>query len=199
MNPCRFAASAKLPSIKYFRRLGLTSEAFLSSYTERQTRGRLGLDFLFLRMRDDDKKSCPFLTPQGCSVYSDRPLACRLYPLGLPPPSSVNVNVPVNVAETAGVKCQVSGVREEGGKVSRWQGGKGPEGGKVKDSETLCAFASLRETSSSSFLLIREPHCQGLSSSRLWTVRQWLADQCPGDELAQGREFLEGLRAMILG
>jgi len=25
---------------------------------------------------------CPFLTNQGCSVYQDRPLRCRLYPLG---------------------------------------------------------------------------------------------------------------------
>ena len=25
---------------------------------------------------------CPFVTPQGCAIYHDRPTACRLYPLG---------------------------------------------------------------------------------------------------------------------
>jgi uncharacterized protein len=26
---------------------------------------------------------CPFVTPQGCTVYSDRPSACRYYPVGM--------------------------------------------------------------------------------------------------------------------
>jgi Fe-S-cluster containining protein len=145
------------------RRLGLSSEQFLARHTERQLRGRAGLPFLFLRMRDDDKKSCPFLTPHGCAVYSDRPLACRLYPLGFPPPAPsiqpaftpVNVNVSVNVSEI--------------------------------DFRHL-AFAE-------SFLLIREPHCQGHAASRLWTVREWLADQCPGEELDRGREFCRGVNS----
>jgi len=34
----------------------------------------------FLAKLDDD--SCTFLGPEGCSVHADRPLACRLYPLG---------------------------------------------------------------------------------------------------------------------
>ena len=25
---------------------------------------------------------CPFVTPEGCGIYHDRPTACRLYPLG---------------------------------------------------------------------------------------------------------------------
>ena len=190
------------------RRLGLSSEQFLARYTERQLRGRAGLPFLFLRMREDDKKSCPFLTPQGCAVYSDRPLACRLYPLGLPPPTPVNVNVSVNVSESKGVMA----ARCHGVKVSKTKLGvnadfedcserlkedhadKAEFPPNVKDFETLGTFAPLRETSSESFLLIREPHCQGHAASRLWTVSAWLADQCPGEELEQGREFLEGIR-----
>jgi len=34
----------------------------------------------YLRQRDDG--ACIFLGPQGCGVHPDRPLVCRLYPLG---------------------------------------------------------------------------------------------------------------------
>jgi len=34
----------------------------------------------FLRFSADD--TCPFLTAEGCGVHQDRPLVCRLYPLG---------------------------------------------------------------------------------------------------------------------
>jgi Fe-S-cluster containining protein len=36
---------------------------------------------LKLKLKDDDQKSCPFLTTQGCSVYAFRPTACRTYPV----------------------------------------------------------------------------------------------------------------------
>jgi len=36
---------------------------------------------VLLKMRVEDKK-CPFVTPEGCSVYEDRPGACRIYPIG---------------------------------------------------------------------------------------------------------------------
>jgi hypothetical protein len=32
--------------------------------------------------RTEDSDTCIFLTDKGCSVHSDRPLVCRLYPLG---------------------------------------------------------------------------------------------------------------------
>jgi Fe-S-cluster containining protein len=34
-----------------------------------------------LNMRGDAKKSCPFVTPHGCTVYLDRPWSCRIFPL----------------------------------------------------------------------------------------------------------------------
>lgn len=37
---------------------------------------------IYLGMIDDGRASCPFVTPQGCSVYPGRPAACRTYPLG---------------------------------------------------------------------------------------------------------------------
>jgi len=151
-HPLRFACGPDLPCftvccsdldlvltpydlLRLQRRLGLSSEQFLARYTERQLRGRADLPFLFLRMRDDEKKSCPFLTPQGCAVYSDRPLACRLYPLGLLPPAP-----------------EIKSGGEE-------------------------------------FKLIQEPDCQGHQQQPEWMVKEWLADQCPGEELDLGRAF----------
>jgi hypothetical protein len=31
----------------------------------------------------DDRKACPFVRPEGCIVYEDRPTSCRYYPLGV--------------------------------------------------------------------------------------------------------------------
>jgi len=36
---------------------------------------------VMLKLSDTPKNSCPFLTDSGCSVYVDRPSACRTYPL----------------------------------------------------------------------------------------------------------------------
>jgi len=33
-------------------------------------------------LRRKENGSCVFLGPEGCQVHADRPLACRLYPLG---------------------------------------------------------------------------------------------------------------------
>jgi hypothetical protein len=33
-------------------------------------------------MNDNERGACPFVTQAGCSVYEDRPGACRTYPLG---------------------------------------------------------------------------------------------------------------------
>ncbi len=33
-------------------------------------------------LKQTDQGACVFLTPQGCGVHPDRPLVCRLYPLG---------------------------------------------------------------------------------------------------------------------
>jgi Fe-S-cluster containining protein len=35
-----------------------------------------------LKMNQDEKKKCPFVSPDGCTIYEDRPWACRIYPLG---------------------------------------------------------------------------------------------------------------------
>jgi hypothetical protein len=35
-----------------------------------------------LKMNRDEKRSCPFVSSNGCAIYEDRPGACRIYPLG---------------------------------------------------------------------------------------------------------------------
>lgn len=35
-----------------------------------------------LKMAEGEGRPCPFVTPEGCSIYPDRPGACRTYPLG---------------------------------------------------------------------------------------------------------------------
>ena len=37
---------------------------------------------LYLGMVDDGRASCPFISESGCSVYNNRPGACRAYPVG---------------------------------------------------------------------------------------------------------------------
>ena len=60
--------------------LKITSGDFLTSYTDILV-GDAGLAVVVLRMRDDEKKSCPFITSGGCKIYEDRPWSCRIYPL----------------------------------------------------------------------------------------------------------------------
>ena len=64
------------------QRLLLTSSDFLDRYTITRWRTRHGFpDVMMLMDRTKDGR-CPFVTPQGCTIYEDRPGACRIYPLG---------------------------------------------------------------------------------------------------------------------
>jgi len=64
-------------------RLGLDYKDFLVQYTEPAVIEKSQLPIVAIRLKDDENRSCPFVTPEGCSVYSDRPLTCRYYPIGM--------------------------------------------------------------------------------------------------------------------
>lgn len=64
-------------------RLGLTYRDFLMQYTEAALIEKSQLPTRTIKMKNDEGRSCPFITPQGCSVYTDRPLTCRYYPIGM--------------------------------------------------------------------------------------------------------------------
>ncbi len=66
--------------------LGLDSEEFLTRYTVIPFTEQQRMPVIFLRMSDNEEKTCPFVDDQGCSIYEDRPWPCRIYPLGLASP-----------------------------------------------------------------------------------------------------------------
>lgn len=62
-------------------RLALTSDEFLERHADVVLRPGSFFPDVLLRMAENDEKTCPFLTPEGCSVYPDRPDTCRTFPL----------------------------------------------------------------------------------------------------------------------
>jgi Fe-S-cluster containining protein len=62
--------------------LGLGWAEFLDRYAVVEANGESAFPQVYLSMVDDGRASCPFVNPEGCSVYADRPGACRTYPLG---------------------------------------------------------------------------------------------------------------------
>jgi uncharacterized protein len=65
------------------QRVGMTSGDFLDKYTLMPVHKDMKTPVIVLRMNEDERKTCPFLTAAGCGIYSDRPWPCRMYPLGL--------------------------------------------------------------------------------------------------------------------
>jgi len=63
-------------------RLGMDSGRFLDEYTDMTMDAHPRFPMVRLLMSRDNDKKCPFVTPEGCTVYEDRPGACRIYPLG---------------------------------------------------------------------------------------------------------------------
>ena len=61
--------------------LNLTSSEFLSQYCKQHTGPESGLPIITLKPVDDMDLKCPFVTPEGCHIYDDRPSSCRMYPL----------------------------------------------------------------------------------------------------------------------
>lgn len=64
------------------RRLGLSSDQFLGDYTESIIDPRSRFPMVKLKMDERRGSVCPFVSPEGCAIYEDRPEACRLYPIG---------------------------------------------------------------------------------------------------------------------
>jgi uncharacterized protein len=63
-------------------KLGLTSEDFIDQYTLPLTKSDYGLPVFILKMGEGPEKRCPFVHSEtGCTVYTERPWACRMYPL----------------------------------------------------------------------------------------------------------------------
>ncbi|MFH1933504.1 MAG: YkgJ family cysteine cluster protein [Pseudomonadota bacterium] len=62
--------------------LEISSDEFLEKHTIIIPKKKRLIPLVILKMNEEDKK-CPFVTPQGCTVYDDRPWPCRMYPLDM--------------------------------------------------------------------------------------------------------------------
>jgi Fe-S-cluster containining protein len=67
--------------IRLKNRLGISSEEFMRSHTRLGSSSHPYFPAVMLLMADNEEHTCPFLNDKGCSVYEDRPTACRTYPL----------------------------------------------------------------------------------------------------------------------
>ena len=64
------------------KRLNLASHEFITQYTEPTYLEKTDMPGVQLKLVGE-KNGCPFVTPEGCTVYEDRPTACRYYPVGM--------------------------------------------------------------------------------------------------------------------
>lgn len=69
--------------IRMKKALGLSSEEFLEKYTLPLVLREQQIPVALLKMEENNNKKCPFVVKEGCTIYQDRPWACRMYPLGL--------------------------------------------------------------------------------------------------------------------
>ena len=61
--------------------LSMTSGEFLQKYTSQHSGPQTGLPVVSLRPKNSTDLLCPFVSPDGCQVYENRPTSCRLYPI----------------------------------------------------------------------------------------------------------------------
>ncbi len=73
--------------------LGIDSEQCMRMYTTLEKGDNPYFPTVKLKLTDDDLKACPFLKSSGCTVYIDRPSACRTYPLERAVDRSMTVGV----------------------------------------------------------------------------------------------------------
>lgn len=62
-------------------RLEISSGEFIDRHVDVVLRQGHYFPEVLLRMADNDQRTCPFLTDEGCSVYADRPDTCRTFPV----------------------------------------------------------------------------------------------------------------------
>lgn len=68
--------------LRMSERLGMDSTAFLRKHTVALQGSSPVIPLVVLKMDEEKEgKPCPFVGPEGCTVYEDRPWSCRLYPL----------------------------------------------------------------------------------------------------------------------
>jgi len=67
--------------IRLKKRLAISSEEFMRRLTRLGPSNHPFFPAVMLLMSENKEQTCPFLDKEGCTVYQDRPTACRTYPL----------------------------------------------------------------------------------------------------------------------
>jgi len=81
-----------LDVLRLARRLGITTTEFLEKHALVPITKKLEVPVVMLKMGEEPEKKCDFVGPQGCTVYDERPWACRMYPVGMAiPPARAGV------------------------------------------------------------------------------------------------------------
>jgi Fe-S-cluster containining protein len=62
--------------------LNISSAEFLAAHTHILDHSGQSFPVVMLKMNQGDKR-CPFVTPQGCKVYCNRPWSCRIAPVDI--------------------------------------------------------------------------------------------------------------------
>jgi uncharacterized protein len=68
--------------LQLIRRLEIPAHEFLHKYTQPTYLENTDMPGVMIKLNEEDRK-CPFVTPAGCTIYTDRPTACRYYPVGM--------------------------------------------------------------------------------------------------------------------
>lgn len=66
--------------VRLKKALEISSQEFLDKYTVSPFSKEQKIPVIVLKLNKNDK-ACPFAGHAGCSVYADRPRACRMYPI----------------------------------------------------------------------------------------------------------------------
>jgi len=85
--------------IRLKKRMGITSGEFLQQYIIVKINEKTSHPFVFLKMNEDEGRACPFVSPEGCTIYSDRPANCRYYPVGQASLKKMSGDINVAVTE----------------------------------------------------------------------------------------------------
>ncbi len=81
---CRMLELALTPydALRLRRATGKSSAELLDQFIIMEQDQGEPFPRFYLTMVDDGRASCVFVSPEGCTIYSDRPGACRTYPMG---------------------------------------------------------------------------------------------------------------------
>jgi len=123
------------------KRIGIDADEFILRYTKPTFIQKTDMPGVQIHLTKEGR--CPFVTEEGCLVYTDRPSACRYYPVGM------------------------ADFHE----------------GSQEDQET-----------EKFFFMVKEDYCKGHLEDKVWTVREWRADQ----ELDERDELNKGWMELVM-